>query len=168
MFFSFFSFFVFFRYLDRYQYPHRNIEKDHFCQDDCLLLPCRLSRKLLNNDFNLPVTRQLINSYEEIRITGDELRIVYSNLMALNPKMIIANIDENVMESHCYLVKIYWTYVLSIYATYYICADRNAIIPSLNIKHLHLINDDICVNMDSMTGNRSDHSFNRFLDKLKR
>lgn len=154
--------------LDRYQYPHKQIEKVHFCQDDCLLLPCRLSRKLLNNDFNQQITRQLVRSYEEIRITSDELRIVYSNLMALNPKMIIANIEENVLESHCYLVKIYWTYVLSVYATYYVCAEKNAVIPPLNIKHLHIVNNDICVNVDSMSGCRNDYSFVHFLDKLKR
>lgn len=133
-----------------------------------MLLPCRLSRKLLNEDFNLQVTHQLVRSYEEIRITSDELRIVYANLMALNPKMIIPNIDDNVLESHCYLVKIYWIYVVSIYATYFICGDKNAVIPPLNVRHLQIVNNDICVNMDSMYGNPNDYSFTHFLEKLKR
>lgn len=154
--------------VDRNYYPYDRIEKKYFCGDDCKLLPCRLSRKLLNNDFNIEVTRQLIQSYEVIRITRNELRIVYSNMMALNPKMIIANIDNNVIESHSYLVKIYWTYVLSIYATYYICADKNIIIPPLNIDNLHIVKNDICVNLDRLSGSRNDYSFTHFLEKLKR
>lgn len=147
---------------------HDDIDKKYFCSDDCTLLPCRLSRKLLNNDFNIEVTRQLIQSYEEIRITPNELRMVYSNMVSLNPKMLIAKGDDQVIESHCYLVKIYWTYVLSIYATYYICADKDVVIPPLNINSLHLVKNDICVNIDALSGSRNDHSFTHFLEKLKR
>lgn len=71
------------------------------------------------------------------------------------------------MDVHDYVVKIYWIYVISIYASYFPCLENIKKIP-LNLQCLELCNNDIRVNVENLKGNEDDTKFIEFLDKIKR
>uniref|UniRef100_A0A1B0C0V3 Uncharacterized protein n=1 Tax=Glossina palpalis gambiensis TaxID=67801 RepID=A0A1B0C0V3_9MUSC len=150
---------------NRKRYPYEIVEEAKFCIN-CKLAQCQLARKILNNEISLDLSRELIRFYQPLSMTREELRSILPNIMFYNRKMIASNNRFDVMDVHDYVVKIYWIYVISIYASYFPCLDNIKKIP-LNLQCLELYNNDIRVNVESLKGNKDDTKFIEFLDKIK-
>lgn len=106
-----------------------------------------------------------------------------------NRKLVASNNGLDLIDVHDLVVKIYWIFIISIYATYFIDyddEDNNKVEAlgddkvknlentneiknkSLILNALELSNNDIKVNADNIIGNKDDTKFLEFLDKVKR
>lgn len=117
-------------------------------------------------------------------MSREELRSILPNIMLYNRKLVASNNGLDLIDVHDLVVKIYWIFIISIYAIYFInydddnendadnhdgnteVMDKKCTFSYLDI--LELVNNDIKVKMDKITGNKDDTKFLEFLDKVKR
>lgn len=112
--------------------------------------------------------------------------------MLYNRKLVASNNGLDLIDVHDLVVKIYWIFIISIYAIYFIDyddkdgdknddCDDNVVGNKGNkpeqadgeskpsyLDVLQLVNNDIKVNVEKITGNKDDMKFLEFLDKVKR
>lgn len=115
-------------------------------------------------------------------MSREELFSILPNITMYNRKLVASNNGLDLIDVHDLVVKIYWIFIISIYATYFIDYDNednykmeafgddtNEIKnKSLILNVLELSNNDIKVNADKIIGNKDDTKFLDFLDKVKR
>lgn len=97
-------------------------------------------------------------------MSGKELRSILPNIMLYNRKMVSSNIGLDLNDVHDLVVKIYWTFVISVYATYFIEFDKDC---PLRLEYFELVNNDIKLQTESLTGNKDDTKFVQFLNKIR-
>ncbi|TMW48862.1 hypothetical protein DOY81_006056 [Sarcophaga bullata] len=121
-------------------------------------------------------------------MSREELFSILPNIMMYNRKLVASNNGLDLIDVHDLVVKIYWIFIISIYATYFIDYDdennykmeafgddkvknlenTNEIKnKSLILNALELSNNDIKVNAEKIMGNTDDTKFLEFLDKVK-
>ena len=98
-------------------------------------------------------------------MSRDELRSILANVMLYNRKMTASNMGVDLTNVHDIVVKIYWTFIISLYATYFM--DLNERCPT-NLLPLELHDNDIRTNLDAIEGNKKDVKFIEFIEKIKR
>lgn len=103
-------------------------------------------------------------------MTREELRSILPNIMLYNRKLVASNNGLDLIDVHDLVVKIYWIFIISVYAIYFIDFDENNgdQDANLNLDSLELKNSDIIINVDKIVGNKDDTKFLEFLDKIKR
>lgn len=123
-------------------------------------------------------------------MSREELRSILPNIMMYNSKLVASNNGLDLIDVHDLVVKIYWIFIISIYAIYFIDYDNNEDKSknkefedgevknlentnqikneSSNLYALELSNNDIKINVEKITGNKDDTKFLEFLDKVKR
>uniref|UniRef100_A0A1I8MIB8 Uncharacterized protein n=1 Tax=Musca domestica TaxID=7370 RepID=A0A1I8MIB8_MUSDO len=153
---------------NRKRFPFTTIERQHFCQN-CKLASCQLARKILNNEISPSLSQDLIHYYQPMSMTREELRSILPNIMLYNRKLVASNNGLDLIDVHDLVVKIYWIFIISVYAIYFIDFDENNgdQDANLNLDSLELKNSDININVDKIVGNKDDTKFLEFLDKIK-
>ncbi|XP_073814410.1 uncharacterized protein [Musca autumnalis] len=154
---------------NRKRFPFTTIEMQYFCQN-CKMTSCQLARKILNNEISPSLSQDLIHYYQPMSMTREELRAILPNIMLYNRKLVASNNGLDLIDVHDLVVKIYWIFIISVYAIYFIDFDDNndgegSTMP--NIDALELKNNDICVDVEKIVGNKDDTKFLEFLDKIK-
>ncbi|XP_013114146.2 uncharacterized protein LOC106091967 isoform X1 [Stomoxys calcitrans] len=156
----------------RKRFPNTTISKEHFCHN-CKMPSCRLARKILNNDISLSLSQDLIHYYQPMSMSREDLRLILPNIMLYNRKLVASNNGLDLIDVHDLVVKIYWIFIISVYAIYFIDFDDDVDDDNgdqenpINVEALELVNNDIAVNMEKITGNNEDTMFLEFLDKIK-
>ncbi|CAD6995274.1 unnamed protein product [Ceratitis capitata] len=145
----------------RYRYPA--IDEKYFCTD-CTSPSCLLARKILNNEVAPTLSQHLVQYYQQLSMSIEELRAILPNIMFYNRKMIAFNIGFDLTDVHDLVVKIYWTFIISLYARYFVEFDLKC---PLNLSYFELANNDIRLCTDKIVGNKDDTKFAKFLDKIK-
>lgn len=131
---------------------------------------CQLARKILNNEISPSLSQDLIHYYQPMSMSREELRSILPNIMLYNRKLVASNNGLDLIDVHDLVVKIYWIFIISVYAIYFIDFndDNGERETPLNLDALELTNNDIRVNVDKIIGNKDDTKFLEFLDKIKR
>lgn len=129
-----------------------------------------MARKILNNEISPSLSQDLIHYYQPMSMTREELRSILPNIMLYNRKLVASNNGLDLIDVHDLVVKIYWIFIISVYAIYFIDFDENNgdQDANLNLDSLELKNSDIIINVDKIVGNKDDTKFLEFLDKIKR
>ncbi|KAM7362853.1 uncharacterized protein ACRADG_013368 isoform 2-T5 [Cochliomyia hominivorax] len=177
---------------NRKRYPYASIKVEYFCRD-CKLPSCLLAHKILNDKISPSLSQDLVHYYQPMSMSREELRSILPNIMLYNRKLVASNNGLDLIDVHDLVVKIYWIFIISIYAIYFIdyndnddkgsndsCGssdndgkdintDDNAkkVNKSSFLDKLIMSNNDIKVNLDKITGNKDDTKFLEFLDKIK-
>ncbi|XP_075147216.1 uncharacterized protein LOC142221381 isoform X2 [Haematobia irritans] len=154
---------------NRRRFPNATIDKDHFCSS-CTISSCRLARKILSNNISPSLSQDLIHYFQPMSMSREELRSILPNIMLYNRKLVASNNGLNLIDVHDLVVKIYWIFIISVYAIYFIdygdeCSEDQD--DNFNIDALELVNNDINVNVEKIVGNKDDTKFLEFLDKIK-
>ncbi|XP_067618272.1 platelet binding protein GspB isoform X3 [Eurosta solidaginis] len=154
---------VFQHFHNRKRYRHATIEEKYFCKD-CTSPACLLALKILNNEVAHTLSLHLVQYYQQLSMSIEELRAILPNIMFYNRKMIAFNIGFDLTDVHDLVVKIYWTFIISLYARYFMEFDIKC---PLNLTPFALVNNDIKLCTDKIVGNKDDTKFVKFLDKIK-
>lgn len=124
-------------------------------------------------------------------MSREELRSILPNIMLYNRKLVASNNGLDLIDVHDLVVKIYWIFVISIYAIYFIDYDDDIHTDSEGnnyidcnkrdkekkevgkekpgyLESLELTNNDIKVKVKNLIGNKDDIKFLEFLNKVKR
>ncbi|XP_036217547.2 platelet binding protein GspB isoform X2 [Bactrocera oleae] len=148
---------------NRKRYRYTSIDEKYFCKD-CTSPACLLARKILNNEVTHTLSLHLVQYYQQLSMSIEELRAILPNIMFYNRKMIAFNIGFDLADVHDLVVKIYWTFIISLYARYFMEFDLKC---PLNLSYFELENNDIKLCTDKIVGNKDDTKFVKFLDKIK-
>ncbi|XP_036324476.1 uncharacterized protein LOC118737812 [Rhagoletis pomonella] len=154
---------VFQHFNNRKRYKHATIDEKYFCKD-CTSPACLLARKILNNEVAHTLSLHLVQYYQQLSMSIEELRAILPNIMFYNRKMIAFNIGFDLTDVHDLVVKIYWTFIISLYARYFMEFDLKC---PLNLNYFELSSNDIKLCMDQLEGSKDDTKFVKFLDKIK-
>ncbi|XP_054726678.1 uncharacterized protein LOC129236358 isoform X2 [Anastrepha obliqua] len=154
---------VFQHFNNRKRYRHAIIDEKYFCKD-CTSPACLLARKILNNEVAHDLSLHLVQYYQQLSMSIEELRAILPNIMFYNRKMIAFNIGFDLTDVHDLVVKIYWTFIISLYARYFMEFDLKC---PLNLSYFELANNDIKLCTDKLEGSKDDTKFIKFLDKVK-
>lgn len=147
--------------LDRKPYLYSKIEEKYFCLD-CKLPACLLARKILNNEIALALSWHLIQHYQPLVMTPEDLTVMLRNVMQYNRRVVSSKkrmepqLDDEVF-------KIYWAFAVSVIACYFVEFDEDS---SLNLDYFELANNDIQLVMSRVKGAEKDGKFFQFLDKI--
>lgn len=146
---------------DRKPFHYSKIEEKYFCVN-CKLPSCLLARKILNNELALALSWHLIDHYQPLLMTHEDLNIMLKNIMVYNQKVVTSKIglDPKLDDE---VFKIYWSFAVSVIACYFIDYDDDSY---LNLDYFELANNDIQLLTSRIKGAEQDGKFFQFLDKI--
>ncbi|BFF90686.1 uncharacterized protein DMAD_09170 [Drosophila madeirensis] len=146
----------------RKRYRHEAIESQYFCGENCRVSACQLARKILANQLSPPLTKYLLRCFQPLSFTREELRSTLPSLMFFNRKLAPSPAELQELKNQHYVYKTYWTFVLSIYANFFVKFNSN----STDFKHLELLKGDLRLRLNSVVGDKDDGRFGQFLAQV--
>ncbi|XP_068152169.1 uncharacterized protein [Drosophila tropicalis] len=146
----------------RKRYRHDTIESQFFCGENCRVSACQLARKILANQLSPPLTKHLLRCFQPLSFTREELRSTLPSLMFFNRKLAPTPAELQELKNQHYVYKTYWTFVLSIYANFFVKFNSSA----TDFKHLELVKGDLRLRLNSVVGDKEDGRFEQFLAQV--
>ncbi|KAH8264160.1 hypothetical protein KR038_003883 [Drosophila bunnanda] len=146
----------------RKRYRHDLIEAQFFCGENCRVSACQLARKILSNQLSPPLTKYLLRCFQPLSFTREELRSTLPSLMFFNRKLAPSPAELQELRNQHYVYKTYWTFVLSIYANFFVKFNSS----STDFGHLELQKGDLRLRLNSVVGDKDDGRFEQFLAQV--
>jgi len=146
----------------RKRYRHESIEAQFFCGENCRVSACQLARKILANQLSPPLTKYLLRCFQPLSFTREELRSTLPSLMFFNRKLAPSPAELQELRNQHYVYKTYWTFVLSIYANFFVKFNSS----STDFGHLELLKGDLRLRLNSVIGDKDDGRFEQFLAQV--
>ncbi|XP_017039941.1 uncharacterized protein LOC108087192 isoform X2 [Drosophila ficusphila] len=146
----------------RKRYRHEAIEAQFFCGENCRVSACQLARKILANQLSPPLTKYLLRCFQPLSFTREELRSTLPSLMFFNRKLAPSPAELQELRNQHYVYKTYWTFVLSIYANFFVKFNSS----STDFGHLELLKGDLRLRLNSVVGDKDDGRFEQFLAQV--
>ncbi|XP_033244271.1 uncharacterized protein LOC108154167 isoform X3 [Drosophila miranda] len=146
----------------RKRYRHEAIEPQYFCGENCRVSACQLARKILANQLSPPLTKYLLRCFQPLSFTREELRSTLPSLMFFNRKLAPSPAELHELKNQHYVYKTYWTFVLSIYANFFVKFNSS----STDFRHLELLKGDLRLRLNSVVGDKDDGRFEQFLAQV--
>ncbi|EDW24868.1 GL24379 [Drosophila persimilis] len=146
----------------RKRYRHEAIESQYFCGENCRVSACQLARKILANQLSPPLTKYLLRCFQPLSFTREELRSTLPSLMFFNRKLAPSPAELQELKNQHYVYKTYWTFVLSIYANFFVKFNSS----STDFRHLELLKGDLRLRLNSVVGDKDDGRFEQFLAQV--
>ncbi|XP_017005031.2 uncharacterized protein [Drosophila takahashii] len=146
----------------RKRYRHESIEAQFFCGENCRVSACQLARKILANQLSPPLTKYLLRCFQPLSFTREELRSTLPSLMFFNRKLAPSPAELQELRNQHYVYKTYWTFVLSIYANFFVKFNSS----STDFGHLELLKGDLRLRLNSVVGDKDDGRFEQFLAQV--
>jgi len=146
----------------RKRYRHETIEPQFICGENCRVSACQLARKILSNQLSPLLTKYLLRCFQPLSFTREELRSTIPSLMFFNRKLAPSPAELQELRNQHYVYKTYWTFVLSIYANFFVKFNSS----STDFGHLELIKGDLRLRLNSVVGDKEDNRFEQFLAQV--
>lgn len=146
----------------RKRYRHDTIEAQFFCGENCRVSACQLARKILANQLSPPLTKYLLRCFQPLSFTREELRSTLPSLMFFNRKLAPSPSELQELRQQHYVYRTYWTFVLSIYANFFVKFNAS----STDFSALELLKGDLRLRMNSVMGDKEDGRFEQFLAQV--
>lgn len=146
----------------RKRYRYDSIEPQFFCGENCRVSACQLARKILANELSPPLTKHLLRCFQPLSFSREELRTTLPSLMFFNRKLAPSPAELQELKNQHYVYKTYWTFVLSIYANFFVKFNSSA----TDFKHLELLKGDLRLRPNSVVGDKDDGRFEQFLAQV--
>lgn len=146
----------------RKRYRFDSIEPQFFCGENCRVSACQLARKILANELSPPLTKHLLRCFQPLSFSREELRSTLPSLMFFNRKLAPSPAELQELKNQHYVYKTYWTFVLSIYANFFVKFNSTA----TDFKHLELLKGDLRLRQNSVVGDKDDGRFEQFLAQV--
>lgn len=146
----------------RKRYRFDSIEPQYFCGENCRVSACQLARKILANELSPPLTKHLLRCFQPLSFSREELRSTLPSLMFFNRKLAPSPAELQELKNQHYVYKTYWTFVLSIYANFFVKFNSTA----TDFKHLELLKGDLRLRQNSVVGDKDDGRFEQFLAQV--
>lgn len=146
----------------RKRYRFDSIEPQFFCGENCRVSACQLARKILANELSPPLTKHLLRCFQPLSFSREELRSTLPSLMFFNRKLAPSPAELQELKNQHYVYRTYWTFVLSIYANFFVKFNSTA----TDFKHLELLKGDLRLRPNSVVGDKDDGRFEQFLAQV--
>lgn len=146
----------------RKRYRYDSVEPQYFCGENCRVSACQLARKILANELSPPLTKHLLRCFQPLSFSREELRTTLPSLMFFNRKLAPSPAELQELKNQHYVYKTYWTFVLSIYANFFVKFNSTA----TDFKHLELLKGDLRLRPNSVVGDKDDGRFEQFLAQV--
>lgn len=146
----------------RKRYRYDSVEPHYFCGENCRVSACQLARKILANELSPPLTKHLLRCFQPLSFSREELRTTLPSLMFFNRKLAPSPAELQELKNQHYVYKTYWTFVLSIYANFFVKFNSTA----TDFKHLELQKGDLRLRPNSVVGDKDDGRFEQFLAQV--
>lgn len=146
----------------RKRYRYDTVEPQYFCGENCRVSACQLARKILANELSPPLTKHLLRCFQPLSFSREELRTTLPSLMFFNRKLAPSPAELQELKNQHYVYKTYWTFVLSIYANFFVKFNSTA----TDFKHLELLKGDLRLRPNSVVGDKDDGRFEQFLAQV--
>ncbi|XP_032578790.1 uncharacterized protein LOC6606589 isoform X2 [Drosophila sechellia] len=146
----------------RKRYRHETIEPQFICGENCRVSACQLARKILSNQLSPLLTKYLLRCFQPLSFTREELRSTIPSLMFFNRKLAPSPAELQELRNQHYVYKTYWTFVLSIYANFFVKFNSS----STDFGHLELLKGDLRLRLNSVVGDKEDNRFEQFLAQV--
>ncbi|KRK03562.1 uncharacterized protein LOC6536896 isoform X1 [Drosophila yakuba] len=146
----------------RKRYRHETIEPQFICGENCRVSACQLARKILSNQLSPLLTKYLLRCFQPLSFTREELRSTIPSLMFFNRKLAPSPAELLELRNQHYVYKTYWTFVLSIYANFFVKFNSSC----TDFGHLELLKGDLRLRLNSVVGDKEDNRFEQFLAQV--